>query len=128
MYLTARNQDIFGAAGSMCGGLDLRPFKRNDWDLEGVLGNTTTKWENWEKHSVVNVLPLLQNTKISIMIDCGLGDFFLPVNRAAHQVLMDLKIPHEYIERPGEHNDAYWGNAVDFQVLFFDKFLINFEY
>ncbi len=122
LYLAARNQEVFGAAGSMCGGLDLRPFKRNDWDLEGVLGSVLTKWQNWEQHSVINVVPLLEGKGVPIMIDCGLGDFFLPVNRATHQVLMDLKIPHEYIERPGEHNDAYWGGAVDYQILFFDKF------
>jgi hypothetical protein len=31
-------------------------------------------------------------------------------------------VPHEYTERPGEHNDAYWSNAVDFQLLYFDKY------
>ncbi|MCC7245425.1 MAG: hypothetical protein IT269_07090 [Saprospiraceae bacterium] len=120
--LTIRHPETFGAVGSMCGGLDLRPFKKNDWDLQGVLGSPMTRWENWEKNSVINLLPALKNRKIPMILDCGLGDFFLPVNRAVHQRLLELGIPHEYTERPGEHNSAYWSNAVDYQIVFFDKF------
>jgi hypothetical protein len=35
---------------------------------------------------------------------------------------MEMNYPHDYTERPGEHNHFYWGNAVDYQILFFDKF------
>lgn len=122
LLLAARHPDVFGAAGSMCGGLDLRPFKKNDWDLKGVLGSPSAHWKNWEDHSVLNLVPLLKKSKISLLIDCGVGDFFLDVNRAMHQRLLDAKIPHEYTERPGEHNHEYWGNAIDYQVVFFDKF------
>lgn len=120
--LTIRHPEIFGAMGSMCGGLDLRPFKKNDWDLQGVLGSPLTRWENWEKNSVINLLPALKNRKTPMILDCGLGDFFLPANRDVHQRLLELGIPHEYTERPGEHNSAYWSNAVDYQIVFFDKF------
>jgi S-formylglutathione hydrolase FrmB len=120
--LAAKHPDVFGAAGSMCGGLDLRPFKKNDWDLEGVLGKPSQHWDNWEAASAINMVPMLQKSATPLIIDCGTGDFFLEVNRAMHQSLLEAKVAHEYTERPGEHNRAYWGNAVDFQVLFFDKF------
>ena len=45
-----------------------------------------------------------------IIFDCGTSDFFLTVNRNLHQKLLDNKIDHDYIERPGGHNDAYWRN------------------
>jgi enterochelin esterase-like enzyme len=32
-----------------------------------------------------------------------------------------MKIDHDYTERPGKHDKAYWGNAVDFHLLFFKK-------
>lgn len=32
--------------------------------------------------------------------------------------MVRLKIPHEYIERPGKHDWAYWRNAVEYQLLF----------
>ncbi|MEI6411775.1 MAG: alpha/beta hydrolase family protein [Bacteroidota bacterium] len=122
MYLAIRHQDIFGAAGSMCGGLDLRPFKKNDWDLKGVLGSPAEAWQNWEAHSVVNLVPRLTNSNLALIIDCGVGDFFLDPNREMHRLLLLAHYPHEYYERPGEHNAAYWSNAVDFQLVFFSKF------
>ncbi len=122
MYLAIRHPDLFGAAGSMAGGLDLRPFKKNGWDLEGVLGKPGDYWENWENNSVVSLVPLLKQFDLQLIIDCGLGDFFLEANREMHRRLLEANIPHEYTERQGEHNDAYWGNAVDFQLLFFNKF------
>jgi len=120
--LAIKHLDIFGAAGSMAGGLDLRPFKKNDWDLKGVLGDPLISWQNWEEASAVNVVNRLANQELPMIIDCGLGDFFLPTNREIHQKLLEAKIPHEYIERPGEHNGEYWSNAIDYQVLFFHKF------
>ena len=122
LTLAIKHSDIFGAAGSMAGGLDLRPFKKNDWDLKSVLGNPLTNWQNWEDASAVNLISLLKGRELLIIIDCGLGDFFLEANREMHLRLLEAGIPHEYTERPGEHNGEYWGNAVDYQVLFFHKF------
>ncbi len=122
LSLAIRHPDVFGAAGSICGGMDLRPFKKNNWDLQGVLGNPDTYPQNWEDYSVVNLVPRLKNANLKIIIDCGLGDFFLDVNREMHQRLLEARIPHEYTERPGEHNAAYWGSAIDMQAVFFGKF------
>jgi enterochelin esterase-like enzyme len=43
----------------------------------------------------------------------------LNVNRAMHQKLLSKKIPHDYTERPGNHNAAYWGNSINYQLLYF---------
>ncbi|MDO8368280.1 MAG: alpha/beta hydrolase family protein [Saprospiraceae bacterium] len=121
--LAIKHMETFGAAGSMAGGLDLRPFRKNDWDLKGVLGEPLINWKNWEEASAVNLIERVKGREdLQLMIDCGLGDFFLETNREMHRRLLEANIPHEYIERPGEHNGEYWGNAVDFQVLFFHKF------
>jgi S-formylglutathione hydrolase FrmB len=122
IFLAIRHPDVFGAAGSMAGGLDLSAWRKNDWDLKGVLGDPDTHWQNWLDYSVVNLAPLLKGSKGAIIIDCGTGDFFLPANREMHRKLLEFKIPHEYTERPGLHDGNYWGSAVDFQVVFFDKF------
>jgi S-formylglutathione hydrolase FrmB len=120
--LAAKHPDVYGAAGSMCGGLDLRPFKINNWNLKSVLGSPLTHWKNWETASAVTMVDQLKKGKVELIIDCGLDDFFLPVNRDMHQKLLAAKVPHEYTERPGDHSPAYWVNAVDYQILFFDKF------
>lgn len=120
--LAIKHLDVFGAAGSMAGGLDLRSFKKNDWDLKGVLGNPSEYWSNWEQASAVNFVERLKGQDLPLIIDCGFDDFFLEANREMHRRLVELDYPHEYTERPGEHNREYWSNAVDFQVLFFHKF------
>jgi S-formylglutathione hydrolase FrmB len=122
LYLSFRNPEFFVAAGSICGGVDLRPFKRNDWDLVGVLGSPRKNWQNWQDASVVNLVSKLNPADApKLIVDCGLGDFFLDVNRSLRQLLLENKIEHEYTERPGEHNADYWCNAIDVQMLFFAK-------
>ena len=59
---------------------------------------------------------------MAIIFDCGLDDFFLEVNRSLHKKLMELKIEHDYIERPGAHNKDYWGSSIDYQLLYFKKY------
>lgn len=88
-----------------------------------VLGDPALLKENWERNTVINVADQLQNGSLKLIIDCGLGDFFLQVNRAFHQKLIEKKIDHEYIERPGVHNKAYWGNAIGYQLFYFSNFL-----
>lgn len=121
LYLSIKHQDLFGAAGSMSGGVDFRPFPDN-WDIKKRLGTITEFPENWNKNTVVNMLDLLPNNSLKLIIDCGVDDFFMKVNRDLHTKMLDKKINHDYIERPGEHNLAYWENALKFQLLFFSNF------
>jgi len=120
LYLGLRHPDIFGACGSMSGGVDLRPFPKN-WDLLKRLGDTTLNASNWKNYSVINVIDSYRDSS-KIIIDCGIGDFFLDVNRALHKKMLDLKIQHDYIERPGKHDWDYWRNAIKYQLLFFKNY------
>lgn len=121
LYLGIRHKDIFGAAGSMSGGVDLRQYTAS-WDLkEKILGDTICCKQNWETHSVINVINDLKNGELNMIIDCGVDDFFIGVNRALNQKLLRLKIDHDYIERPGAHNREYWTNSIDYQLLYFHK-------
>ena len=121
LYLSFKHQDVFGAAGSMSGGVDIRPFSEN-WDLKKRLGSITAFAANWEKNTVINMVDLVKSNKLKLIIDCGVDDFFINVNRNLHQKMLDLKIKHDYIERPGEHNGEYWENSLKFQFLFFSNF------
>ena len=121
LFLGLRHPDIFGACGSMSGGVDLRPFPKN-WHLLKRLGDTVIHAENWKNYSVINVIEKNRGDSSKIIIDCGTGDFFLDVNRALHKKMLDLKIEHDYIERPGKHDWNYWKNAVKYQLLFFKTF------
>ena len=121
LYLAIRHSDLFGAAGSTSGGVDFRPFP-NRWDIKKALGEYEQNKERWYEYTVMRQVELLKNKQLALIIDCGINDFFMPMNRALHEKLLQLKIDHDYIERPGEHNHIYWGSSIDFQILFFHHF------
>ncbi len=120
-YLGMRHKDVYGAIGSTSGGLDIRPFPKN-WDLSKRLGDSICCYENWQKNTVMNLVDGLKNGELAMIFDCGTEDFFLEVNRRFNKKLLDMKIAHDYIERPGGHNSKYWQNSIDYQLLFFNKF------
>ena len=120
-YLAFKHQDIWGAAGSLSGGVDIRPFP-NNWDIHLRLGKYADHKNNWERNTVINMLDLLKGDQLKLIFDCGVDDFFYDVNRSLHQKLLERKIPHDYIERPGDHGWVYWSNAIKFQMLFFSNY------
>lgn len=126
LYLGFRHQDVYGACGSMSGGVDIRPFP-NNWDLAKRLGTQRENPGNWEKNTVMNQLHLLAPNSTRIIIDCGSGDFFYEVNLRLHQELLYRNIPHDFISRPGVHNWEYWANAVKYQALFFSNYFNEYE-
>ncbi len=121
LYLAFRNQNVFGACGSMSGGVDIRPFP-NNWDIAKRIGSQRDYPERWEENAVMGLLHLLTPNALKIIIDCGTGDFFYAVNERLHDELLYRNIPHDYITRPGAHNWEYWNNAVKYQALFFNEY------
>jgi S-formylglutathione hydrolase FrmB len=121
LYLAFRHQDVFGAAGSMSGGVDIRPFPEN-WDMAKRLGSYAEHPENWEKYTVINMTHLLTAKSLALIIDCGTDDFFYKVNENLHQLLLLRNIPHDYITRPGAHNWTYWNNSIKYQLLFMSNY------
>lgn len=124
LFLAFRHQDVFGACGSMSGGVDIRPFPLN-WDIAKRLGEMKTFPENWEKYTVINQLYLLSGADLKIIFDCGTEDFFYDVNLRLHQELLYRNIPHDFISRPGGHTVSYWNNALKYQALFFADFFAD---
>lgn len=119
-YLAFRNQGVFGAAGSMSGGVDIRPYP-NNWDIKKRLGNYPENQQIWETNTVINLVYLLDG-HLKLIIDCGNDDFFLEDNRRLHNKLLERNIDHDYIERPGAHQWDYWANAIKYQLVFFNDF------
>jgi len=121
LFLALRHPGIYGAAGSMSGGVDLKESK-NRYEISGRIGDTLLQAGNWQKFSVINIIENETNRGLKLFIDCGDRDIFIDGNRRLHQKMQRLKIPHTYIERPGEHNWDYWRNAIPYQLLFFQRF------
>lgn len=120
-YLAFKHQDIWGAAGSMSGGVDIRPFPSN-WDLSKRLGDYSEQKENWENNTVINLVYKLKGDNLKLIFDCGISDFFYDANKRLHEKLVERNIPHDYTERPGNHSWEYWANSIKYQLLFFDDY------
>lgn len=121
LYLAFRNQQVYGACGSISGGVDIRPFPEN-WDLAKRLGSYSQYPQRWESNTVINLTHLLTPNKLAIIIDCGTGDFFYQPNIRLHEQLLERNIPHDFITRPGVHNFEYFGKALLTQALFISRF------
>ena len=132
LYLSARHPDLYCAAGSMSGALDLQSFNRNLSPADAaqrarlwapILGSETDNAERFAANSVVNMVDQLHRNGLPLIIDCGLDDGLLEINREVHRRLVYGHTPHDYTERPGGHTWAYWQTALPYQVLFFQQVL-----
>ena len=75
LWSAIRHKDVFGAAGSMSGGVDIRPFPQS-WEMSKQLGEFAANKASWDAHTVVNQLDKIVNGDLALIIDCGEADFF----------------------------------------------------
>lgn len=126
LYLAIKHQDIFGAAGSTAGGVDIRAFAGN-WRMANHLGLYSENPDRWEQHTIMGMLHLLPPGSLSLIIDCGIEDFFYKVNEALHAQLLYRNIPHTYITGPGKHEWPYWTRSIRAQMQYFHYFFYPAE-
>jgi S-formylglutathione hydrolase FrmB len=118
LYLAARHPELFSVATGMSGVMDLthttQPHK-----VGQRLGPLEEHRDRWIEHSVITQAEKFAGHKVGILIDCGLEDVFFADHKALHAKLLELKIPHDYIVRPGGHTWSYWVNALPYHMQFF---------
>ena len=127
LYLSARHPDLYCAAGSMSGALDLTSLNRKLSPTDAaqraklwtpILGSETDNPERFAANSVISLLPQLHRNGLPLIIDCGVDDGLIDINRELHRRLVYNHTPHDYTERPGAHTWEYWQTALPYQVLF----------
>jgi S-formylglutathione hydrolase FrmB len=121
LFNAMRHSDVFGAAGSMSGALDVRERGSNR-SLIALLGTKEEHPDRWENCTAFNQISKLKPGSLAIIFDCGRDDFCFGMNLDFDRALTEAGIDHDCIFRPGAHNHAYWRNAIDYQALFFSKF------
>jgi putative tributyrin esterase len=134
MYLSTRHPNMFCAAGTMSGAMDMNYTKfRVNEDFakslkdrfQKLLGTTDPSNEVYVNNSIVNMIDTIKKNGLSIIIDCGVDDFLIEANRELHRRLVYNNTPHDYTERPGGHTWTYWENSLPYHLLFFQKILKN---
>jgi putative tributyrin esterase len=134
MYLSTRHPDLFGAAGTMSGAMDMNytkfslneDFKKTLIErFEKLLGTSDVSNEVYVKNSVINMAETIKKNGMPVIIDCGVDDFLIDVNRELHRRLVYNNTPHDYAERPGAHTWEYWQNSLPYHLLFFSKVFKN---
>lgn len=120
-YLAIRHQDVYGAAGSMSGCVDLAPFSKN-FGISQVLGDYESNPQRWKESSVTNMLDSIKPDALKLIFDCGYSDGFYASNMAMHQKMVEKKIPHDFTVRNGGHSWDYWANSIVYQALFFSRY------
>ena len=120
-YIAFKHQDAFGAAGSISGCVDIRPYP-NTLAIQERLGSYAKYPERWEQNTVINLTHLLTPNSLALIFDCGSEDMFFGINQSLHKKLLDMNIPHDYISRPGGHTWEYMTTALKYQMLFVSNF------
>jgi S-formylglutathione hydrolase FrmB len=118
LFLAIRHPELFSAVASMSGGVDIRTSSHK-WELETRLGPKEENELCWEEHSILGLVHKFPKEGLRILIDCGVDDIFIQDNRKLHKELSDVKIPHDYIERPGGHSWRYWNRVIGYHLFFF---------
>jgi S-formylglutathione hydrolase FrmB len=132
IYLSAKHPELFVAAGSMSGvmNIDTRMWKvpegfstlRTSQQKE-MLGEINYDAPNFNPFTAVAYTDKMKENGIALIIDCGVDDFLIATNRQMHQLLLENETPHDYTERPGAHTWEYWTEALPFHLLYIDKYL-----
>lgn len=131
LYLSAKHPDLFCAAGSMSGAVDMSTMLNRDSSaqivklMQPVFGDKSGNTELYEQNSVLRMADKIKANKLPLVIDCGVDDFLIEPNRELHRRLVYNKTDHDYTERPGAHTWDYWENSLPYHVLFFSKILLK---
>jgi hypothetical protein len=94
--------EVFGAAFSMKGAVDLMPYAGN-WGLNAVLGEQRKHHGNWKAVNVVDHVCELAEKDVSIGFYSGPNDWFYEDNRKLHRVLDSCGIAHQWIRNDEPH-------------------------
>jgi len=121
LYLAFRHPDLYGTVCSTSGSVDLLKKTFSYKYRELILGSEQEYQANWSRNSILTLVGAVQPGALHIMVDCGTEDEWLEPNRRLHQILYDRKVPHDFVERPGGHDAAYWNNSIDFILLYVGK-------
>lgn len=126
IYLAANHPTLWGAVGSMSGGVDFRPFPKS-WDIAKRLGSYAKNKQRWNEHAVINCIDKIGAGDFYLSVDCGRDDFFFEVNQTFHEKLVEQNIPHSFTIEAGVHDWGYWAKMLPAHMRCFNEFFRQSE-
>ncbi len=119
MKLAFKYPDLFGSVVAHSGVYDMRhligPNSRAPVEMRRIFGPDPAGGPD----DVFALAERIDRALLpAIRFDCGVDDVLIAHNRALHDHLLELDIPHEYAEYPGAHDWAYWDEHVQEAIAF----------
>ena len=118
LYLFSKRPELFRAAGSSGGVLDLSVESANA-SLQNILGSGEA--DVLRKYSVIHNVGKLAASQKEIIFDCGTEDVNYEANNDFRRRCDELKVKATYISQPGKSEKTYWQRAIKVQFDFFKR-------
>ncbi|MCR5454551.1 MAG: prolyl oligopeptidase family serine peptidase [Bacteroidales bacterium] len=122
LRLMMENPDLFRAAGSMSGVMDLTASSVTA-SIAKHLGKKSPDNQNWKLYSNCSNISRLKAAGKPIIVNCGSQDFLIEANRKFARACAQEGMDVVYMESPGKHNRSYWALILPEQLRFFNKFV-----
>ncbi|MBI5974877.1 alpha/beta hydrolase [Staphylococcus canis] len=91
----------------------LQDFEWHDFTLENIVDmNDTEDFEAFSPHHLVEEAQAKGKVIPELLIMCGTEDILYPDNVAFTEFLTSKQIPYTFIEGKGDHDYAYWDQAI----------------
>ncbi len=116
--LLCKHLNLYGAAGSMAGILDLTDFK-DQWELKQALGLYSQQKQNWKKNNFANLLAKLKGQEKVLVLSVGKQDFTYAQHQRLKMELGKAKIPFTYNEVEANHGYEFCKLVIDQQFQAF---------
>jgi putative tributyrin esterase len=116
-----KHPEMFAFAASLSGAFSAASWTEKDLKDPGVIRDSVMRAfgpANSETRAANDVPKLAREAKAKntplpyFYLDCGTEDFLFSDNREFVNLLVELKIPHEYRQLPGSHSWTYWDAQV----------------
>lgn len=129
--MALKHPELFTASAPLSAAIyteeEVVSYPQERWDkTEAVMYGKGLKGKkrltkHWIANNPLHLLKTLDIEKVKSVryyFDCGDDDFLYKGNAAAHVLLKDLEIPHEFRMRDGAHTWVYWRSGISDALAF----------
>lgn len=118
--LALRHPDVFGAAASLSGNMQVLQTLRHD-EVAPMYGPVDGPYARQYDLAALAEQAVHSPVRPRLYFDCGVDDFLYPTNLFFERHLLDIGYPHLFQRFPGDHDWAYWKEHLRDAFVFFES-------